>query len=311
MRYFLGLFTLACLFVITACDQTKNPVEEEPAQISEATKAVPMHTPTPTPIPLSLRSVLDRQDDAHRARYDYRHPEQTLTFFDVQPNQTVMEFLPGGGWYTKILLSYLGQEGALIGIDYSLAMWAHFPFADDAFLNTRSEWANSWKKDTADWSIENAASVSAYAVDAASKVKAGSVDRVLFIRALHNFHRFSKHDDYIGEALALAHRVLTPTGTVGVVQHRADESKADDWADGSRGYLKQSHVIALFEQHGFSLVKASEINANPLDKPGDDDIVWRLPPSYYTSKDNPGLKKELETIGESDRMTLLFKKSES
>ena len=85
--------------------------------------------------------------------------------------------------------------------------------------------------------------------------------------------------------------MLKDDGLVGVVQHRAPESASDEWADGNRGYLKQSAVIAMFEEAGFQLVASSEINANPKDKPGADDIVWRLPPSLRGSKDDPELRQ--------------------
>ena len=103
--------------------------------------------------------------------------------------------------------------------------------------------------------------------------------------------------------------MLKDGGLVGVVQHRAPESASDEWANGSRGYLKQSAVIAMFEDAGFQLVARSEINANPKDQPGEEDIVWRLPPSLRTSQENPELREAMLAIGESDRMTLLFRKA--
>ncbi len=105
-----------------------------------------------------------------------------------------------------------------------------------------------------------------------------------------------------------AREMLAEDGLVGVVQHRAPESASDEWADGSKGYLKQSAVIAMFEQAGFELVAQSEINANPKDQPGADDFVWRLPPSLRTSRDDPALREAMLAIGESDRMTLTFRK---
>jgi predicted methyltransferase len=94
-----------------------------------------------------------------------------------------------------------------------------------------------------------------------------------------------------------------------VVQHRAPADADDAGADGSRGYLKQADVVAFFEDAGFELVRSSEINANPRDKPGPKDIVWRLPPSLTDSKDDPARKEAMLAIGESDRMTLTFRKA--
>ena len=85
---------------------------------------------------------------------------------------------------------------------------------------------------------------------------------------------------------------------------------SDEYADGSKGYLKKAFVIAAAEAAGFEFVAESDINANPKDQPSEDDIVWRLPPSLATSAENPELRAELEAVGESNRMTLRFGKPE-
>ena len=110
------------------------------------------------------------------------------------------------------------------------------------------------------------------------------------------------------KALSKTHDLLKPGGIVGVVQHRAPETADDEWANGSAGYMKQSNVIAAFDAAGFDLVKKSGVNANPKDKPTSEDVVWRLPPSLSGVGDNETLKAERMAIGESSRMTLLFKK---
>jgi len=125
---------------------------------------------------------------------------------------------------------------------------------------------------------------------------------------LHNLARFEDEGGYMTKALTDTHALLKPGGIVGVVQHRGPESNTDEWADGNNGYLKQSAVIAMMDKAGFDPVDTSEINANAKDKPSNEDIVWRLPPTLGTSKDNPELKATLTAVGESDRMTLKFKK---
>jgi len=107
------------------------------------------------------------------------------------------------------------------------------------------------------------------------------------------------------QALSTTRDLLKPGGIVGVVQHRAPATAEDSWAIGNAGYLKQANVIAAFDAAGFDFVKSSEINANPKDKPSGEDTVWRLPPSLRGSEDT---KAAREAIGETDRMTLLFKK---
>ena len=67
-----------------------------------------------------LAAVLAAQPDEVKARYQYRHPQETIEFFGIEPGMTVVEGLPGGGWYTKILLPYLGGDGHLIGANYPL-----------------------------------------------------------------------------------------------------------------------------------------------------------------------------------------------
>lgn len=255
-----------------------------------------------------LQSVLAAQDEANKARYDARNPYETLKFMGVAPGMTVVELLPGGGWYSKILIPYLGEEGTLIGIDYPLSMWPNFPFGTDEFINERKNWPQQWAAEAESWGGENGAEVKAYALDTVPESLNGSADRVLFIRAMHNLARFEESGQYLTHALQQAYDLLKPGGLVGVVQHEVDESKTDEWADGSRGYLKASRVKQAMEDAGFEFVAASDINKNPKDQPGEEDIVWRLPPSYYSSQDNTELRAEYEEIGESNRMTLLFRK---
>ena len=128
---------------------------------------------------------------------------------------------------------------------------------------------------------------------------------MLFVRALHNLSRFSD-TGVLDEAIAAAHTLLKPGGVVGVVQHRAPENAPDEWATGRAGYLKPSAVIAMFTKAGFTLDGSSEINANAKDQPTSKDVVWRLPPSYALG---PDTRDAMDSIGESDRMTLRFRKS--
>ncbi len=254
----------------------------------------------------ALETVLTSQEDEAKARYKYRNPHDTLEFFGITPGMSVAEALPGGGWYSKILIPYLGKDGHLLGVDYAMEMWSEFSFATPEFIETKANWPEEWTANAREW-VEGGAPVSAitFSGDGAPKAE---LDAILFIRALHNFNRFENEGGYMTDAVSLAHDMLKSGGIVGVVQHRAPESASDDWANGSKGYLKQSHVIRIFETAGFELVNSSEINANPKDVPGKDDIVWRLPPSLSGAKDDEALKAEREAIGESDRMTLKFRK---
>lgn len=256
-----------------------------------------------------LTAVLAAQPAEVKARYEARNPKATLDFFGIAPGMTVVEALPGGGWYTKILMPYLGTDGKVIGADYALDMWPHFGgFATEEFLEKKKTWPATWTEQATGWGIENAANVAAFAFGSRDTSLDGTADAALFIRAMHNLNRFADKGDYMGAALSDVHALLKPGGTLGIVQHRSPEDNDAAWANGSNGYLKQSDVIAKVEAAGFELIESSEINANPKDTPTTEDIVWRLPPSLGTSRDNEELKAEMMAIGESDRMTLKFRK---
>jgi predicted methyltransferase len=221
---------------------------------------------------------------------------------------TVMEALPGGGWYTKILLPYLGRDGALIGADYSTDMYPLFGFFNEVQLLAKETWVADFTADATEWAGADGAAVSAFVFGSLPEEMKGTADAVLFIRALHNLARFQDQGGFLTTALQNAFDVLKPGGTVGVVQHQAPTGMPVGWASGDKGYLEKEFVIASMQAAGFEFVAGSDINENPKDQPGVDDIVWRLPPSLGTSRDNPELKAEMEAIGESNRMTLKFRK---
>jgi predicted methyltransferase len=255
-----------------------------------------------------LDAALAAQTAEVQARYGARHPGETLAFFGIEPGMTVYEALPGGGWYSRILLDYLGADGKLVGIDYAYAMYPMFNFYDEDYLEAKKSWVESWPAQALGWRDDDDATVGAFLFGSMPEALAGQADAVLLVRALHNLARFEDEGGYLTTALQDIHRALKPGGVVGVVQHRAPEDADDAWADGSNGYLKRSFVVARFEQAGFELVAESDINRNPADQPGPDDYVWRLPPALHLNDANAARRAEYEAIGESDRMTLLFRK---
>lgn len=283
---------------LAACGQsqvaTENPATNAAAQ-------------TPAEID-ALAIVLDALPDEMKARYPYRHPKETLEFIGIEPGMTVVEGLPGSGWYTRILLPYLGGEGHLIAADYSLELYPNFSFANEEFMANQRQWTTNFPAGAREWGGDNGAPVSAFHFGSMPADLAGTADVVFFPRVLHNLARFEAEGGYLTAALADAYAVLKPGGTFGIVQHEARDDMSDEFADGSRGYLKKSFVIAAVEAAGFEFVAESDINANPKDQPGNDDIVWRLPPTLGTSRHDPELKAELEAVGESNRMTLKFRK---
>lgn len=255
-----------------------------------------------------LTAVLEGQPDAVKARYEFRHPAETLAFFGVEPGMTVMEALPGGGWYTKILLPYLGADGKLLAADYAIDLYALFGFMTEEALEEKRGWAEAFEAQAATWAGDQGAAVEAFAFGSLPESLHGTADVVLFVRALHNLARFEERGGFLTQALADAHALLEPGGILGVVQHEAPADVSDAWASGQRGYLKKAWVIGRVEAAGFELIAESDVNANPKDQPGEEDVVWRLPPSLATSREDPHLRTALEAVGESNRMTLKFRK---
>lgn len=255
-----------------------------------------------------LDAVLDAQPADVKARYQYRNPGETLRFFGIQPGMTVVEALPGGGWYTKILLPYLGREGHVIGADYAKSMWPLFGSFSDEFVAAKETWVEDWTAEANTWRNEDSATISAFVLGDLPADMEGTADAVLFIRALHNLSRFENQGGYLTSAINDAYRVLKPGGVLGIVQHHARDDRPDAWADGSRGYLKKSFVIDMVQAAGFEFAGESDINANPNDQPGDSDVVWRLPPSARQDRVDADTWARVSAIGESNRMTLKFVK---
>lgn len=256
----------------------------------------------------SLDSVLSAQPSDVRARYTARHPKETLEFFGIKPGMTVIEAFPGGGWYTNILSPYLGPKGQIIGADYAFDMYPKFNFYDAEYLEAKRYWPRDWTQKTISRHGHDGARIGAFQFGSMTADVAGRADAAIFVRALHNLHRYEDDGAYLSTALGEVYRALKPGGIVGVVQHMAPETGSDEWTKGNHGYLKKSVVIAFMKKAGFELVKESDINVNPKDQPQEGEMVWRLPPTYATSADNPALREKLTSIGETTRMTLLFRK---
>ncbi|MEH6789467.1 class I SAM-dependent methyltransferase [Parasphingorhabdus sp.] len=237
-----------------------------------------------------------RADDS--ARDVYRHPAETLAFFDVKPDHTVVEYSPGGGWYTKVLVPYLAGSGQYIAVN-SDSSASTFP--DRAREARTKGWPESFPATAANWTGVDAKNIMAFESDEMPDEMKGKVDRILIFRALHGLLNANRADS----ELRALRDMLADDGMVGVVQHRAKDDASYAMSSGTKGYLKQASVVALFELNGFELVRKSEINANPKDSADYEGGVWTLPPVLRLGETD---KSKYEAIGESDRMTLLFKK---
>lgn len=265
------------------------------------------NTATKTDYTAQLAKVAAERISEEKDRDAHRHPVETLAFFQIEPGMVVAEALPGGGWYSNILANFLGKDGEIYGINYVDSMWARFGFFSEERIKEQIALTKEFPGKVAEFT-NSGIKADGFTFETVPDSMDGKVDRVLFIRALHNLNRFEKDAGTLTQALSATHKMLKPGGMVGVVQHEVAESAADAGADGSRGYLKSSTVQAFFEAAGFELVASSDVNKNPKDQPSASDIVWRLPPTYYGAREDEAKKKAMEAIGESNRMTLLFKK---
>lgn len=249
-----------------------------------------------------LKSVLaDARRDEDRARDEFRHPAEALAFFGIEPGMTVAEALPGGGWYTRVLLPYLTPDGNYIALDYQSGVWEEM--YGDKWADKAAE-VEAWPETAPAEIAKNGPAgghIEAYRIGETPEALDGHVDAVLFVRALHHLNRFDVV--YLDEAIVDSYAMLKPGGVVGVIQHRAKADASDDYASGDNGYLRQADVISAFERAGFVLADESEMNANPDDSADYEGGVWTLPPTG-------GGGEDYADIGESDRMTLKFVKPE-
>ena len=246
-----------------------------------------------------LQSVLSHERRAEdKARDIYRHPAQTLKFFGVEPQHIVVEYGPGGGWYTRILAPYLASSGQYIAINADSSTSS---FPDRAREARTKGWPESFPGAAAKWTGVDAKKILAFESDELPDDMKGKVDRVLIFRSLHGMLNGNRADS----ELRALRDMLADDGMVGVVQHRAKKDASYAMSNGTKGYLKQASVVALFELNGFELVSQSENNANPKDMANYEGGVWTLPPVLGSGDAD---KAKYEAIGESDRMTLLFKK---
>jgi predicted methyltransferase len=302
---FKTLILVGAALTLAACGNNNADVKDAASDMADKAKAEMSMKENSA----KLATILDAQSDKAKARFEARNPQATLEFFGITPGMTVVDVLPGGGWYSKILIPYLGDDGHMIGVDYSLDMWPEFGgFADAEFIEKKKTWATEWVEGAQAWRAGSEGQISAFTFGGRDTAMDGKADAALFIRAMHNLSRFEEKGGYMTQALADTHALLKPGGIVGVVQHEGPEENTDEWAIGSNGYLKKSKVIAAFEAAGFELIKDSDINENLKDVPSNEDIVWRLPPSMSTSREDAELRAKMQEIGESNRMTLLFKK---
>lgn len=242
-----------------------------------------------------LRQAVDGgwRSAAHKARDRYRHPVQTLEFFGLRPNMTVIELEPGAGWYTEILAPVLHERGKLIEAAPPLD-------AKKAFVRRMAaRFEHKLKSDPAVYG-----SVKLVAFDPPRRLGLGprdSADMVLTFRNAHNW--LKEGPEVLAKVFAAAYRVLKPGGAFGVVEHRARPYANATESSRALHRIPEDYMIELGLKSGFRLAAVSEVNANPKD----DETVnaHRLPPDLAGPRSEHA---KMRAIGESDRMTLRFVK---
>ncbi len=236
--------------------------------------------------------AMPHRSEANRKRDVYRHPIETLAFFGLRPDMTVIEMQPGAGWYTEILAPLLAEKGKLVvtSVDPNGPQ-------DKPGNKAAHDLQERFKAQP-----ELFGKVQVTRVDPPDHFDLGpdgSADMVLTFRSVHDWVR----DGIADKVFAAMYKVLKPGGTLGLVGHVSPN--ADAAAAGKTGYLQEGYVIELAKKAGFTLGARSDVNANPKDAHDWPEGVWTLPPTYRLGDKNRDL---YATIGESDRMTLRFVK---
>ena len=221
-----------------------------------------------------------------------RNPAGTLKFLGLQPDSSVVEIWPAGGWYTEIIAPFVAENGQFYG--------AQFPGGTDMEFFNRAREAYQAKLDAHPEAYGNAQMTEMYPDSMALAPE--PVDLVLSFRNVHNW----MSRDFEDEVFQAFFDVLKPGGVLGIVEHRGDpDSEQDPKAES--GYVTEAYTIMLAEKAGFVLDAKSEINANPRDTRDHPEGVWTLPPTLRLGDED---REKYLAIGETDRYTLRFRKPE-
>lgn len=242
-------------------------------------------------LPTSIQEAVNSnyRTDENKKRDVYRHPVETLSFFGLKPEMTVVEVYPGSGWYTEIIAPFVAQKGK-----YILAAPTSNPEKPYTVANELKikEWM------TRNPEVNQNVTLATFDLPKKTNIAPeNSADMVVTFRNVHNWMTLKAEND----AFKAFYKVLKPGGVLGVVEHREIPTKKDPKA--KSGYVREKDVIDMALKAGFKLTAKSEINANPKDTKNHPEGVWTLPPSLKLGEKD---KEKYLAIGESDRMTLKF-----
>jgi len=233
----------------------------------------------------------EQRSEENRARDRYRHPKQTLLFFGIRPEMSVLEVWPEPGWYTEVLAPLLADKG-----HYYAGVIA--PDPKSQYITRRVD--DFSRKLAARPEIYGKVTVVTFPLDGSDVVPPGTLDMVVTFRNIHNWMA----RDEASQAFATLYRALKPGGVLGVSEHRGNGALPQD-PKAKSGYVNEDYAIKLIEAQGFRLEASSQVNANPKDTKDYEQGVWTLPPTYRLGDKD---RDKYAAIGESDRFTLKFVK---
>ena len=282
---------LAIVAALAACSNDA-PSSDVATTAAPPAEVAPMAAPVVAADPIDVILAGSHRSDENKARDQYRHPKETLAFFGIQPNMTVIEITPGGGaWYTEILAPYLRDAGTEIA-----AIWDTTAADAPGYYKKNNEQLAA--KLASDPAYYDRVALRTFDTKAPAFGDPDSADAVVTFRNVHNWTMDGNDGDYF----KAFYSVLKPGGVLGVVEHRANPGTSLEAMIVS-GYMTEDWVIAAAQQAGFRLAARAEINANPRDGTQHPKGVWSLLSGYAA-----GEREKYAAIGESDRMTLRFVK---
>ncbi len=287
-RPFFAVFLTVAVAACGGPEQASAPAE------TAAPPAAPVIVAEPEVAGPRLRDIAagEHRSEENRARNVSRHPVETLEFFGLEPDMTVVEIWPSGGWYTEVIAPYVNDQGKYIA--------AHWDPEDER------EFVRNGVKGFTDklvarpdlyGNVEMGVLMPPEKWDFAP---AASVDMIVTFRNIHNW----LPRGYTEDMFAQFYKILKPGGVLGVVEHRGNADVEQD-PKAASGYVNEAYAIQLAEAAGFELEGKSEVNANPADTKDYDTGVWTLPPTLRKKDED---RDKYLAIGESDRFTLKFRK---
>jgi predicted methyltransferase len=234
--------------------------------------------------------VGDHRSAANIARNESRHSIETLGFFGLKSDMTLIEIGPSGGWYTEILAPYMRDHGHYYG--------AHFSPNSRNIQQRRSLENFEAKLGTSPDLYGKAIIRNLHPPHETAIGPEKGADIALTFRNVHNWMARGLEQDFFNAF----YDNLKPGGILGVIEHRAPANSNKQYMIDS-GYVSEAYVKQLADSAGLKFVESSEINSNKRDTKDHPEGVWTLPPNYRMGDIDRG---KYAAIGESDRMTLKF-----